>query len=44
MNPRAGKRVDVIDRLASHPRLRSARNWTLRQSWLRGAVRIGKKL
>lgn len=44
VNPRATRRVDVIDRLASHPRLRAARNWTLRQSWLRGAVRIGKKL
>ena len=44
VNPRTKRRVDVVDRLATHPRLRPARNWALRQSWLRGAVRIGKKL
>ncbi|MGW4332056.1 phytoene desaturase family protein [Rhodococcus koreensis] len=46
--PRAAQRgrarVDVIDRLASHPRLRKIRNWAMKQSWLRGAVRIGKKM
>lgn len=41
---RTARRVDLVDRVVSHPRLRAARNWSLRQSWLRGAVRIGKKL
>jgi phytoene dehydrogenase-like protein len=37
-------RLDLVDRVASHPRLRRLRNWAMRQRALRGVISLGKRL
>jgi hypothetical protein len=37
-------RLDLVDRVASHPRLRGLRNWAMRQRALRGVISLGKRL
>lgn len=36
--------TDLVDKIASHPRLRLVRNWLMKRSWLRSAIKFGKKL
>ncbi len=43
VNPRA-RRIDLVDRLASHRRLRRVRNWSMKQSWLRRPIALARKL
>ncbi|MCP9951050.1 phytoene desaturase family protein [Actinomadura madurae] len=40
----AGGRLDIVDRLASHPGLKRLRNWSMRQKSLRGVVKVGKRM
>jgi phytoene dehydrogenase-like protein len=40
---RPRRRFDPVDRLGSNPRLRPARDWVVRQPWLRPVVRAGRR-